>query len=356
MRRQAVVLMAVGSVGACLALGLAAHLGAQGGGQGRGRGEGQTVILEQAPTDHAIAIPTEKLAQHLKDMDAKKLQTLRMIEGGKFNVNIRRITNAETALIHPNTTDLWVVLEGSGTLTTGGIVENGKFVGGESHPLKVGDVTYLPAGLPHGVSGVNGNITWLNVRWDTDWPTDAQPGAGNFQGRGGGGGAARGARAAGEAPAAGGQRGAARGEGAGRGGGFPGPLEYGGSGEIFIPKERLDGYMKDMDLKNLGTLRMIEGGRYNVNIRRITAPSIEYHDITADTWVILQGGGTASTGFERGPNGARVDGTGVSTPAKVGDVFFIPAHFPHGFSAVSPAVYWLNIRWDVNYANFPASK
>jgi mannose-6-phosphate isomerase-like protein (cupin superfamily) len=356
MRRQAVVLMAVGSVGACLALGLAAHLGAQGGGQGRGRGEGQTVILEQAPTDHAIAIPTEKLAQHLKDMDAKKLQTLRMIEGGKFNVNIRRITNAETALIHPNTTDLWVVLEGSGTLTTGGIVENGKFVGGESHPLKVGDVTYLPAGLPHGVSGVNGNITWLNVRWDTDWPTDAQPGAGNFQGRGGGGGAARGARAAGEAPAAGGQRGAARGEGAGRGGGFPGPLEYGGSGEIFIPKERLDGYMKDMDLKNLGTLRMIEGGRYNVNIRRITAPSTEYHDITVDTWVILQGGGTASTGFERGPNGARVDGTGVSTPAKVGDVFFIPAHFSHGFSAVSPAVYWLNIRWDVNYANFPASK
>jgi mannose-6-phosphate isomerase-like protein (cupin superfamily) len=352
MRRQAVVLMTVGSVGAFLALG--PHLGAQGG-QGRGRGEGQTVILEQAPTDRAIAIPTEKLAQHLKDMDAKKLQTLRMIEGGKFNVNIRRIMNAETALIHPNTTDLWVVLEGSGTLTTGGIVENGKFVGGESHPLKVGDVTYLPAGLPHGVSGVNGNITWLNVRWDTDWPADAQPGAGNFQGRGGGG-AARGARAGGEAPAAGGPRGAARGEGAGRGGGFLAPLEYGGSGEIFIPKERLDGYMKDMDLKNLGTLRMIEGGRYNVNIRRITAPSTEYHDITADTWVILQGGGTASTGFERGPNGARVDGTGVSTPAKVGDVFFVPAHFPHGFSAVSPAVYWLNIRWDVNYPNFPASK
>src|ERR1700730_18613922 len=352
MRRHTVGLLAVGSVGAFLAIG--PHLGAQGG-QVRGRGEGQTVILEQAPTDRAIAIPTEKLAQHLKDMDAKKLQTLRLIDGGKFNVNIRRITNAETALIHPNTTDLWVVLEGSGTLTTGGIVENGKFVGGESHPLKVGDVTYLPAGLPHGVSGVNGNITWLNVRWDTDWPADAEPGAGNFQGRAAGRGAARGARAGGEAPA-GGARGAARGEGAGRGGGLPGPLEYGGSGEIFIPKERLDGYMKDMDVKNLGTLRMIEGGRYNVNIRRITAPSTEYHDITADTWVILQGVGTASTGFERGPTGSRVDGTGVSTPAKVGDVFFIPAHFPHGFSAVSPAVYWLNIRWAVSSPNFPATK
>ena len=39
-----------------------------------------------------------------------------------------------------------------------------------------------------------------------------------------------------------------------------------------------------------------------------------------------------------------------------GDVFFIPAHFPHGFSTVSPDVYWLNIRWDVNYPNFPAAK
>jgi len=229
MRRQAIVLTLAGSVGACLALSLPARLGAQGG-QGRGRGEGQTVILEQAPTDRGIAIPTEKLSQYLKDMDAKKLQTLRMIEGGKFNVNIRRITNAETALIHPNTTDvLWVVLEGSGTITTGGIVENGKFVGGESHPLKVGDVEYLPAGIPHGVSGVNGNITWLNVRWDTDWPADAPLGAGNYQGPARGRGPARGEGAAAPAPAA---RGAApAGEGRGRGG-FGAPLEYAGSGEI----------------------------------------------------------------------------------------------------------------------------
>src|SRR4029077_4499552 len=146
---------------------------------GRAGGEGQTVILEKAPLDHAISIPKEKIAEYLKDMDAKKLQTLRMIEGGKFNVNIRRIRNAETALIPPKTVDVWVVLDGGGTLTTGGKVENGKIVGGQSHALKVGDVEFIPAGLPHGVSGVNGNITWLNVRWDTDWPADAKLGAGN---------------------------------------------------------------------------------------------------------------------------------------------------------------------------------
>src|ERR1044071_7003503 len=87
--------------------------------QGRGGQEGGgATILEQAPKDHSIAIPKDKLAGYLKDMDAKKLQTLRMIEGGKYNVNIRRITAAETGLVHPITADLWVVLEGGGTLTT----------------------------------------------------------------------------------------------------------------------------------------------------------------------------------------------------------------------------------------------
>src|SRR6202521_5422862 len=87
---------------------------------GVGREGGSTTTLEQAPTNHSIAIQKEKLDQYLRDMDAKKLSTLRMIEGGKFNVNIRRITNAETALVHPGTVHVWVIIEGAGTLTTGG--------------------------------------------------------------------------------------------------------------------------------------------------------------------------------------------------------------------------------------------
>ena len=173
MRKTAIGLLAV--VVACGAALAQDARGRQGGGTGGGRdgrggaGDGGTVILEQAPTDHAVSIPKEKLAQYFKDMDARKLATLRMIEGGKFNVNIRRITNAETALVHPQTVDVWVVIEGSGTLTTGGTIVDGKIVGGESRPLKAGDVEFIPATVPHGVSGVNGSITWLNIRWDVDW-------------------------------------------------------------------------------------------------------------------------------------------------------------------------------------------
>jgi mannose-6-phosphate isomerase-like protein (cupin superfamily) len=304
--RTAIIAM-IGVLGLCETVALT---------QGGGRQDGGTTILDRAPTDHSIAIPREQLDQYLKDMDAKKLSTLRMIEGGKFNVNIRRITNAETALVHPITIDVWVVIAGSGTLTTGGKIENGKIVGGTSHPLNVGDVEFIPAGIPHGVSGVNGNITWLNVRWDVDWAPDAELGAGTLPGRG--------------------ARGVA-------------PLEYAPTDHaIHIPKEKLDAYRKDMDAKNMGTLRMIEGGHFNVNVRRIKAPSVELHPMTIDTWVVLEGSGTVNTAF-RNEGGKRVEGTGVTAPAKVGDVFFVPANLTHGLSEVNGAFSWLNIRWDVDW-------
>ena len=352
----AALIVVYGSMG--LAQGGAQAPAAGGGRQG---GEGRTVILEQAPKDHSIAIPKEKLAQYLKDMDAKKLQTLRMIEGGKYNVNIRRITAAETGLVHPITADLWVVLEGGGTLTTGGVLEKGKILGGQSRPIKVGDVVYIPSGLPHGVSGVDKNITWLNVRWDTDWPPDSPMGAGTLTGLTGRAGGARagapgGAReGAVEARAA---RGGAAGDGAppaARGPALPPgsqqalPYSYGGSGELFFSKEQLDQIMAGMRLKKSGNTRLIEGGRYNVNLRWNGTPSVELHGQTIDTWVVLAGGATVNTGYDV-KDGERVPNTGVSVVTKPGDVFFHPSNFYHGFSQVSPDIFWLNIRWDDNYA------
>jgi mannose-6-phosphate isomerase-like protein (cupin superfamily) len=323
MRRAAVCLVAVLFMGGAIVLGQGGGAGRQG---GAGRGGGGTTILEQAPTDRAIAIPKEKLNGYLKDMDAKKLQTLRMIEGGKYNVNIRRITNAETALVHPNTIDTWVVIDGSGTLTTGGKLENGKILNGVTNQLKVGDVVFIPSGLPHGVSGVNGNITWLNIRWDDDYPAGAQLGAG------------RGPQPS--APAA----------ESGRGRGGAAPLEYASKDRaVYISKEKLDGYLRDMNAKNSGVLRMVEGGHYNVNIRRQPTPSGEFHPITIDTWVVLQGSGTVATGFQE-KDDKRVDGTGVTAPAILGDVFFIPASVTHGPTEVKEPLAWLNVRWDVNWA------
>jgi mannose-6-phosphate isomerase-like protein (cupin superfamily) len=256
-------------------------------------------------------------------MDAQKLSTLRMVEGGKFNVNIRRITDAETALSHPNTIDLWVVIDGGGTMTTGGRIEKGKIIGGTSNPLRVGDVYFVPASVPHGVSGVDGNITWLNIRWDVDWPEGARMGAGTLTP---------------PKPPPG---------GAGRP--MLAPLQYAARDQaVYIPKEELASHLQKMEAGKLGVLRLIEGGHFNVNIRRIKQPSAEHHPVTADTWVLLEGSGMVHTGF-RNENGKPVAGTGVTSFGRVGDLFFIPANLTHGFSAVDDVVAWLNVRWDTNW-------
>ena len=187
------------------------------------------LLAQQAPTDHAIAISGETLSQYLKDLDGQGLTALRIIEGGKFNVNIHRITKAETAPVDPKTVDTWVVLEGGGTLTSGGTLEHGTIANGVSNPLKAGDVVFIPSGLAHGVSGVNGNLTWLSVRWDDDYPPAAGPSAGGGAGE---------------------------------------PVEHAPKDRAVSFRKRSWTRMADMDAKNRGTLRLLEGGLFSLNIRR----------------------------------------------------------------------------------------
>jgi mannose-6-phosphate isomerase-like protein (cupin superfamily) len=159
------------------AVAVAHEPGGRQGGRGAGGGRGGAAasvpgLPLQASNDRSIPITKEQLQQYFKEMDARKLAALRILEGsgGKFNTGIRRISEPETATSHPITVDFWVIVEGSGTITTGGKIVDGKIVGGVSHPLKVGDVEFIPPTLPHAVTQVNGSITLLNIRRDIDWP------------------------------------------------------------------------------------------------------------------------------------------------------------------------------------------
>ncbi len=75
-----------------------------------------------------------------------------MLEGGEFNINIRHLENTTpenmTFLNHPDTIDLWIVQEGSGTVITGGETVNGVHQGGTEQFISVGDMVFIPAGVP----------------------------------------------------------------------------------------------------------------------------------------------------------------------------------------------------------------
>ncbi len=137
----------------------------------------QVLVRQQAPTDSAADFPLAAIEATIMEMDADERATVRLIEGGSYNINIRRLRDIETALMHPRTTDVYIVREGSGTLVTGGQIvdENGEptdgqrgtaIRGGTERVISAGDLVFIPAGVPHGFRETDG-ITWFNIRFDT---------------------------------------------------------------------------------------------------------------------------------------------------------------------------------------------
>lgn len=137
----------------------------------------QILVRQQAPTDRAADFPLAAIEATIMEMDADARATVRLIEGGSYNVNIRRLRDTETALMHPRTTDVYIVRDGSGTLVTGGQIvdEHGEPTGGQrgaairggtERVISAGDLVFIPAGVPHGFRETDG-ITWFNIRFDT---------------------------------------------------------------------------------------------------------------------------------------------------------------------------------------------
>lgn len=95
-----------------------------------------------------------------------------------------------------------------------------------------------------------------------------------------------------------------------------------------------------------------------------SGPNGIFHDDTAESYVVISGGGTLITGGvivngkRSGPteevttvlNGPSCSGTMVgytSRQVKVGDVIIIPEGVPHGFSAIPDHITYLSIRPDL---------
>jgi mannose-6-phosphate isomerase-like protein (cupin superfamily) len=91
----------------------------------------------------------------------------------QYRVNIVHRPKANGAIAHPGNTELHYIIEGSGTVVTGGKIvrkpgapaASATIEGGESHKVSKGDIIIVPAGSAHMYSEVNGEITYLEVRF-----------------------------------------------------------------------------------------------------------------------------------------------------------------------------------------------
>ena len=120
-------------------------------------------------------------------------EQMRMVDVGKSNVGVavvyRSPKTTQNAVEHDQVTEVYYIIEGSGTLMTGGALLNperaapdsasvkgltGPSVRGsslrsaESRRVAPGDVVIIPPGVGHWFSAVDGTLKYLVVRLDTD--------------------------------------------------------------------------------------------------------------------------------------------------------------------------------------------
>ncbi len=95
-------------------------------------------------------------------------------------ISVRRRSGAgepQYAIIHPFSTEIYYVIEGTGTLVTGGalvlplapstdsdVVRSKAIKDGTTRKVAKGDVIVVPPGTPHWFSAIDGTITYLESR------------------------------------------------------------------------------------------------------------------------------------------------------------------------------------------------
>jgi mannose-6-phosphate isomerase-like protein (cupin superfamily) len=121
-------------------------------------------------------------------------QPIRVVDMGGYNVGIYLVTRPKTAaqgaILHDNRiSEVYYMLEGAGTLVTGGklvdterlpadsrivteingpSIRGSRIEGGTSRRIAKGDVVIIPGGTPHWWSEMESDVSYLVVRPDPD--------------------------------------------------------------------------------------------------------------------------------------------------------------------------------------------
>ena len=145
----------------------------------------------QAPAG-ATDITAAQVQAFIKDAprDRNSDRPIRVVDVGGYRMGVFGVFRPKSAppnatMHQTNVTEVYYMLEGAGTLVTGGTLKKpatprpstlGNWTdvagdgieGGVSRRIAKGDVVIIPGGVPHGWASTEGDITYLIVRSDPD--------------------------------------------------------------------------------------------------------------------------------------------------------------------------------------------
>ncbi len=128
----------------------------------------------QTPVPPALFVPDAQIAtvlrQALQERPGMGVSTITTTD--QYRINLITRTEPAGAIVHVPGTELHYILEGAGTLVTGGVVVRaaegapGTIEGGVAQRVRKGDAVLIPEGTPHQYSAVEGSVTYLEVRFN----------------------------------------------------------------------------------------------------------------------------------------------------------------------------------------------
>ena len=133
-----------------------------------------TVFAQPPELPSALYKPEAQLLSALAASSANADMLTSVISNdGHHRINIVRRTKGAGAVAHEGAMELHHIIEGSGTIVTGGSIvrptagRGGATIqNGVSRRVAKGDVILVPAGMPHWYKDLDGPITYLEVRWE----------------------------------------------------------------------------------------------------------------------------------------------------------------------------------------------
>ena len=155
-----------------------------------------TMVSQSGKTPlRAIDVTHGELMTVLKTMnpDAVSDQQIRVADMGKYNVAVgilhRSAKAKQSSISHAQVTEIYHIIDGSGTFVTGGTMDNaapadpngstvkilvgpstngGAIQNGRSRKIGPGDVIVIPPGVAHWFSAMDSDMNYLVVRVDAD--------------------------------------------------------------------------------------------------------------------------------------------------------------------------------------------
>jgi mannose-6-phosphate isomerase-like protein (cupin superfamily) len=151
-----------------------------------------SVVPKSRPAAPATYVTPSDLEQELKtapNPDAhlidRPARVIEAGEGGSHQVGVaivKRTASDQDALVHDRIDEIYYILEGGGTLVTGGKLKDEKHTdasptigpgwrgssieGGQERRVNKGDVVFITAGTPHMFTKLDGPIRYLVYRVD----------------------------------------------------------------------------------------------------------------------------------------------------------------------------------------------